>query len=393
MTESKIYLSRGVSSAKNEIHQAIQDVDQGLYPNAFCKILPDYLTGDPESCILMHADGAGTKSSLAYLYWKETGELSVFRDIAIDSLVMNLDDLLCVGATTNFLLSNTIGRNKFFIPGEVIQAVIEGYSDIVAKMKEYGINIHLSGGETADVGDLVRTIIVDSTMMTRLKRKQVISLDQIQPGDCIIGFSSSGQAKWESKFNSGIGSNGLTAARHDCFNSEYIEKYPETFSGKIPKEMIYCGSGKISDPLKNTPLTLGQAVLSPTRTYAPLIKMVLEQLADKIHGIIHCSGGGQTKCLKFGKGIHYIKDNLLPIPAVFQYISDTKQYCLKDMYPVFNMGHRLEMFVTPKYADAIIAIAKDCHIEAQVIGFCEKSKILNNTLTIKHLEETIQYQG
>jgi len=393
MTESNIYLSRGVSSSKDEIHQAIQDVDQGLFPNAFCKILPDYLSGDAESCILMHADGAGTKSSLAYLYWKETGDLSVFKDIAVDSLVMNLDDLLCVGATDNFILSNTIGRNKFFIPGEVIQAVIEGYSDIVKKMKDYGINIHLSGGETADVGDLVRTIIVDSTMMTQLKRKQVISLDQIQAGDCILGFSSSGQAKWESKFNSGIGSNGLTAARHDCFSSEYGKKYPETFSGNIPQEMVYCGKGKIKDALANTPLTLGQAVLSPTRTYAPLIKMVLEQFSDNIHGIIHCSGGGQTKCLKFGKGIHYVKDQLLPIPAIFQYISETRNYSLTEMYPVFNMGHRLEMFVNQQYADSIIKIAKDCDIEAQIIGYCEKSKAQKNSLTIKHLGETIQYQG
>jgi len=391
MTESDIYLSRGVSSSKSEIHEAIKNVDPGIFPGAFCKILPDTLTGDPDYCLLMHADGAGTKSSLAYLYWKETGDLSVFTGIAIDSLVMNLDDLACVGAVDHFLLSNTIGRNKFFIPGEVIQTIIEGFEETVQNLARHGVTIDMCGGETADVGDVVRTLIVDSTITARLKRNQVIDLGDVMPGDVIVGFASFGQSKWENRYNSGIGSNGLTAARHDCFSEIYAAKYPESFSPEIPSEMVYCGTGLIADPLAGTPLTLGQAVLSPTRTYTPLIRKILQQNPEDIHGLVHCTGGGQTKCLKFGHSIHYIKDDLFPIPPVFSYIIDNKGYSLQDMYPVFNMGHRLELFAPEAAVDNILTIAKECEIDARIIGHCEQSISGVNQLTIRHNAEEITY--
>ncbi|MFH2129315.1 MAG: AIR synthase related protein [bacterium] len=391
MAESDIYLARGVSSSKNEIHEAIKNIDPGLFPGAFCKVLPDTLTGDPDYCLLMHADGAGTKSSLAYLYWKETGDISVFRGIAIDSLVMNLDDLACVGAVDGFLLSNTIGRNKFFIPGEIIQTIIEGFSETIQTLAQYGIHIDLCGGETADVGDLVRTLIVDSTITARMPRSQVIDLDKVRPGDVIIGFASYGQSKWENVYNSGIGSNGLTAARHDCFSNIYADKYPESFSPEIPPTLVYCGKGRIEDPLEGTSLTLGQAVLSPTRTYTPLIRNILQHDPDTIHGLVHCTGGGQTKCLKFGHGIHYIKDNLFPIPPVFSYIINTKGYNLQEMFPVYNMGHRLELFTVPSAVDDILAIAKESNIEARIIGYCEKSTSGFNELTIQHNEEQFTF--
>lgn len=391
MTESDIYIARGVSSSKTEIHQAIENLDQGLYPGAFCKILPDTLTSDEKYCLIMHADGAGTKSSLAYIYWKETGDLGVFKDIAMDSLAMNLDDLACVGAVDRFLLSNTIGRNKFLIPGEVIKSIIDGYNEAIAALGEFGINIDFCGGETADVGDLVKTVIVDSTVTTRMKRSDVIDLDNVRPGDCIIGFASFGQSAWESKHNSGIGSNGLTAARHDSLNNEYAKKYPESFSPEMPAELAYCGKGDLRQPLEGTALNLGQALLSPTRSYTPLIKKILKALPGKIHGMVHCSGGGQTKCLKFGKSIHYVKDNLFPIPAIFNFLMMNQNIGLKEMYPVFNMGHRLELFVEESYAQEILDIAKECKIDAQIIGRCEKNSTAANRLTIRGEGQELTY--
>ncbi len=391
MAESNIYLSRGVSSSKKEIHQAIKNVDPGIFPGAFCKILPDTLTGASDYCVLMHADGAGTKSSLAYLYWKETGDLSVFKGIAIDSLVMNLDDLVCVGAIDRFLLSNTIGRNKFRIPGEVIQTIIEGFNEVVESLGEHGIQIDFCGGETADVGDLVRTIVVDSTIATRMKKSRVIDLNRVQEGDAIIGFASFGQTKWETTYNSGIGSNGLTAARHDCLSNEYARKYPESFSPDIPPTLVYCGKGKLDNPLEGTPLTLGQAILSPTRTYSPLIKKILQACFEHIHGMVHCTGGGQTKCLNFGQSIHYVKNNLFPEPPLFSYIRSSNKFSLKEMYPVYNMGHRLEIFASERAVPGILALARECDIEAQVIGHCRKSESSSNQLTIEHNGETIQY--
>ncbi len=391
MTESDIYLSRGVSSSKNEIHEAIKNMDAGIFPGAFCKVLPDTLADDPEFCLLMHADGAGTKSSLAYLYWKETGDISIFKGISVDSLVMNLDDLACVGAVDRFLLSNTIGRNKFFIPGDVIQTIIEGFSEISQTLADHDIIIDLCGGETADVGDVVRTLIVDSTITTRVRRNAVIDLNRVKPDDIIIGFASFGKCAWESCYNSGIGSNGLTAARHDCFISDYADKYPESFSPEIPEKMVYCGNGKIEDPLKETPLTLGQAVLSPTRTYTPLIRKIIRNNPEAIHGLVHCTGGGQTKCLKFGRDIHYIKDNLFPIPPIFSYIIETKGYGLQDMFPVFNMGHRLELFTEESKADEILTIARECEIEARIIGHCEQSSSDTNQLTIRHEDAEYNY--
>jgi len=391
MTDSNIYLARGVSSSKKEVHQAIDNIDPGIFPGAFCKVLSDTLTNDPDYCLLMHADGAGTKSSLAYVYWKETGDISVFKGIATDSLVMNLDDLVCVGAIENFVLSNTIGRNKFKIPGEVIKAIIDGYEEAIESLGKFGIQIDMCGGETADVGDLVRTLIVDSTITTRIRKQDIINLDNIEDGDIIIGFASDGKASWDSKYNSGIGSNGLTAARHDCFNAEYIKKYPESFSADIPLEMTYCGNGKIDTPLKGTELTLGQAVLSPTRSYAPLIKELILALGDNIHGIIHCTGGGQTKCLNFGRNMHYIKNNLFPLPPIFKYIQESGNYPLRDLYPVYNMGHRLELFCKEKYADEIIKNAAKMGIAAQIVGYCKTNDQTGNRLTIEHNEEIIDY--
>lgn len=391
MVESDIYSLRGVSSSKSDVHTAIENLDAGLFPGAFCKVLPDTLTNDPNYCLLMHADGAGTKSSLAYLYWKETGDLSVFKDIAMDSLVMNLDDLACVGAVDRFLLSNTIGRNKFRVPGEVIKTVIEGFNEAIEVLNEFGVTIDFSGGETADVGDLVKTIIVDSTITARIKRSEVIDLENIKPGDKIVGFAGFGQTRWEKTYNSGIGSNGLTAARHDCLNSEYGEKYPETYSKMIPPELVYCGKGKVTDPLEGTPLNMGKALLSPTRTYTPLIKSILNKLPGYVHGMVHCTGGGQTKCLKFGRGIRYVKDNLFPIPPVFKYIQKAKTIDLKEMYPVFNMGHRLEIFLDEKYVDDVLTIAGDLNIEAKVIGYCDQAQTQTNELFITGNDKVYKY--
>ena len=391
MAESNIYTARGVSSGKDEVHQAIKGIDQGLFPGAFCKIIPDNLTGNPEYCLLMHADGAGTKSSLAYIYWKETGDISVFKGIAIDSIVMNLDDLTCIGATDNLLLSNTIGRNKFQIPGEIIQAIIQGYEEEIELLQTYGIGIKSCGGETADVGDLVRTVIVDSTITVRMKRSQVIDLDNVQVGDQIIGFSSSGQAKWENRYNSGIGSNGLTAGRHDCLSAIYAEKYPESYSPEMASKWVYCGSSLVTDPLAGTPLNVGQALLSPTRTYAPLIKKMVGELSGEIHGLVHCTGGGQTKCQKFGRGIHYVKDNLFELPPIFAQIKKTRGYSLQEMLPVYNMGHRLEIFVAEKHTKVVLDLAQDCGIDAKIIGYCERAVSKKNELTIKTAEGAISF--
>lgn len=391
MAESGIYLERGVSSEKKDVHEAIKKVDRGAFPGAFCKVLPDLITGETAYYVLMHADGAGTKSSLAYLYWKETGDLSVFKGIAIDSLVMNIDDLACVGAVDKFLLSNTIGRNKFRIPGEIVRSIIDGFEEAIVALEKYDIQIDFCGGETADVGDLVRTLIVDSTMMTRLNKNKIIDLNNIAAGDKIIGIASFGQATGETTYNSGIGSNGLTAARHDCLSREYAEKYPESYSAEIPDNLVYCGKGKLNDHLDGTPLTLGQALLSPSRTYTPLIKKILQQHHNQINGIIHCTGGGQTKCLNFGQGIHYFKDNLFPIPPIFRFIQKTRDYTLKEMAAVFNLGHRLEIFVKDNIVEDIITIAKEYGIEARVIGYCQKSAGSKNQLTIKHKGEISQF--
>jgi len=384
MNESDLYLARGVSSAKTDVHQAIRRLETGLFPGAFCKVLPDTLSGDPDYCLLMHADGAGTKSSLAYIYWRETGDETVFSGIAVDSLVMNLDDMACTGAVDRFLLSNTIGRNKFFIPGSVIQTIVEGFVTFIERLAAYDIHIDFCGGETADVGDLVRTLVVDSTLTARLRRDRVVDLSRIRPGDAIIGFASFGQCRWETVYNSGIGSNGLTAARHDCFERRYADRYPESFAPEIPLELVYSGKGRIEDPLAGSPLTLGQAVLSPTRTYAPLIRQLLTQIPQQIHGLVHCTGGGQTKCLRFGQGLHYIKDNLFPLPPVFEYIRRTRGYALKDLYPVYNLGHRLEAFVESEAVDRIITLAAEFGIEARLVGRCEASGEVGNRLTIIH---------
>ena len=392
MQDSEFYSKRGVSSSKTEIHSAIRNLDPGLFPGAFCKVLPDTLTGSQEHCLLMHADGAGTKSALAYIYWRETGDISVFKGIAMDSLVMNLDDMACAGATDRFILSNTIGRNSFFIPGEVIQAVIEGLNDALNMLSSYGIKIEFCGGETADLGDLVRTIVVDVTMTTRLLRNKIIDLDNVQDGDQIIGLASFGQAAWETAYNSGIGSNGLTAARHDCFDKTYADKYPESYSPEIPKESVYCGTGKIEDPLPGTDLNLGQAVLSPTRTYAPVINDILRRFPGKINGMIHCTGGGQTKCLKFGKQLHYIKDNLFPIPPLFSYIQKSNDYDWKDMATVYNLGHRLEIYTNEVLTSDIIHIANDHDIDAQVIGRCQKIKSSDNKLTLQINNSIVEFE-
>ncbi|MDH5560448.1 MAG: phosphoribosylformylglycinamidine cyclo-ligase [Deltaproteobacteria bacterium] len=389
--ESSLYEKRGVSSQKTEIHEAIANADPGLFPGAFCKVLPDSLSMDSNSCLLMHSDGAGTKSSLAYLYWRETGDLSVFKGIAVDSLIMNLDDLACVGALDRFLLTNSIGRNKFYISGEIIKEIIDGFDEAIELLESLGIHMKLCGGETADVGDLVRTIILDSTLIARVKRKEIIDLDNVRPGDQIVGFASFGQAKWEEKYNSGIGSNGLTAARHDCLSQVYAGKYPESFSPEIPGELVYCGPGKLDDPLKGTPLNLGQALLSPTRTYTPLIKRLQTEFAGRIHGYVHCTGGGQTKCLKFGRQIHYIKNNLFDLPPIFSYIRDTKNHALRDLFPVYNMGHRLEAFMEKDIAGEAVKLAQDSGIEARIIGECQKSDRGENQLTINFEGQKIRY--
>lgn len=367
------YMQRGVSASKEDVHNAIKDIDKGIFPKAFCKIIPDQLGGDPDYCNIMHADGAGTKSSLAYVYWKETGDLSVWKGIAQDALIMNIDDLLCVGATDNILLSSTIGRNKHLIPGEVISAIIQGTNELCEELGELGVHIYPTGGETADVGDLVRTIIVDSTVTCRMKRSQVIDNANIQAGDVIVGLASYGQASYEKSYNGGMGSNGLTSARHDVFAKYLAEKYPESFDPNVPDDLIFSGGKKLTDPVDGTPLNAGQLVLSPTRTYAPVIKQMLDSHRSQIHGMVHCSGGAQTKILHFIDNLKVVKDNLFPTPPLFQLIQEQSGTDWQEMYKVFNMGHRMEIYLAPEYADEIIAIARSFHIDAQIVGRVEAS--------------------
>ena len=370
VTESR-YSARGVSASKEDVHQAIKDVDKGIFPKAFCKIIPDILGGDPEWCNIMHADGAGTKSSLAYLYWKETGDLSVWKGIAQDALIMNVDDLLCVGATENILVSSTIGRNKNKIPGEVISTIINGTEHLLSNLRELGISIYSTGGETADVGDLVRTIIVDSTVTCRMKRADVISADKISAGNVIIGLSSSGQATYETEYNSGMGSNGLTSARHDVFAKYLAEKYPESFDPEVPKELVYSGKLKFTEAIEGLGIDAGKLVLSPTRTYAPVIRKVLEKFRGEITGMIHCSGGAQTKVMHFVDNVHVIKNNLFPVPPLFRIIQEQSGTDWKEMYKVFNMGHRFEIYTNPEIAEEIISISKSFNIDAQIVGRVE----------------------
>lgn len=367
------YAQRGVSSDKEDVHSAIKNIDKGLYPKAFCKIVED-ITGDPEYCTIMHADGAGTKTSLAYLYWKETGDLSVWKGIAQDAIIMNVDDLLCVGSTTNILLSSTIGRNKRLIPGEVISEIINGTEEVLQMLRDNGIDIKSTGGETADVGDLVKTIIVDSTVTARMKRQHVIDNKNIRPGDLIVGLASYGQATYEREYNGGMGSNGLTSARHDVFSNMYAEKYPESFDEGVPADLAYAGSKKLTDPVDGVPLDAGKLVLSPTRTYGPVIQSILKELRSDIHGMVHCSGGAQTKVLHFVDNLRVVKDNLLPTPPLFRMIQNESGTDWKEMYKVFNMGHRMEIYVDEESADEIVEISKSFNVEAKVIGRVEASE-------------------
>lgn len=379
---SKRYAQRGVSAGKEDVHNAIKKVDKGLFPKAFCKIVPDYLTSDEDYCLIMHADGAGTKSSLAYMYWKETGDLSVWKGIAQDALIMNIDDLLCVGAVDNIMLSSTIGRNKNLVPGEVISAIINGTEELLSDLKNFGINIHSTGGETADVGDLVRTIIVDSTVTARMKRKDVIDNANIKPGNVILGLSSSGQASYEKEYNGGMGSNGLTSARHDVFGNYLAMKYPESFDDQIPQELVYSGSKCLTDKVDGSSLNAGKLVLSPTRTYAPIIKKILSRFSkNEIHGMVHCSGGAQTKVLHFVENVHVVKDNLFDVPPLFKLIQEESKTDWKEMYQVFNMGHRMELYVDEEIASEIIGIANSFNVEAKIIGRVEASE--NKKLTIQ----------
>jgi len=371
---SKRYAQRGVSASKEDVHNAIKNIDKGLFPKAFCKIVPDYLTNDDEFCLVMHADGAGTKSALAYMYWRETGDLSVWKGIAQDALIMNIDDLLCVGATDNIILSSTIGRNKNRIPGNVISAIINGTEELISELKNFGITIHSTGGETADVGDLVRTIIVDSTVTARMKRSDVIDNSNIKAGDVIVGLESFGQATYESEYNGGMGSNGLTSARHDVFHNYLAEKYPESFDASVPKTLVYSGQKKLTDPVENSPIDAGKLVLSPTRTYAPIIKKILSKYtSESIHGMIHCSGGAQTKILHFIDQFHIIKDNMFPIPPLFKLIQEQSKTNWKEMYQVFNCGHRMELYVAAEVAEDLIAISKSFNVNAQIVGKVEAS--------------------
>jgi len=388
MTNNSKYDQRGVSATKEDVHAAIKKLDKGLFPNAFCKIFPDVTGGNKSYCTIQHADGAGTKSSLAYLYWKETGDLSVWKGIAQDSIVMNLDDMLCAGATGPFLFTSIINRNKNLIPAEVIKSIIEGTQEFFNTMKKQGVDIIYSGGETADVGDVVRTVSVDSVMMCRMKRSEVIEVD-IKPGDVIVGLASYGKASYEKEYNSGIGSNGLTSARHDVLHNDYAKKYPESFNPAINDSLVYSGTKKLTDKVENAPLNTGKLLLSPTRTYAPVVKKIIQQYKKQVHGIIHCSGGGQTKVLHFANNVRIIKDNLLPLPAVFQMIQSESKTDWKEMYQVFNMGQRLEIYCDPKVANKIIALAKAFKIDAQITGRCEKAK--GKQLTIKSQYGEFQY--
>lgn len=379
---SKRYALRGVSASKTEVHSAIKNVDKGLFPKSFCKIIPDFLTGDKDYCLVMHADGAGTKSSLAYTYWKETGDLSVWKGIAQDALIMNIDDLLCVGVTDNILLSSTIGRNKNLIPKEVISAIISGTQELLEELEKQGVKIHSTGGETADVGDLVRTIIVDSTVTARIKRSQVIDNANIRPKDVIVGLSSSGKATYETFYNGGMGSNGLTSARHDVFSKYLAEKYPESYDNSMPSELVYSGSKSLTDSVEGSPIDAGKLVLSPTRTYAPVIKKILEKFTpEQIHGMVHCSGGAQTKILHFVDDLHIIKDNLFPVPPLFKLIQEESQTPWSEMYQVFNCGHRMEIYTTEEVAKEIIKISQSFNIEAQIVGRVEAFE--GKKLTIK----------
>jgi phosphoribosylformylglycinamidine cyclo-ligase len=382
------YSGRGVSASKEDVHNAIRNLDKGLFPNAFCKILPDILGGDPDYCNIMHADGAGTKSSLAYLYWKETGDLRVWKGIAQDAIVMNTDDLLCVGAIDNILVSSTIGRNKNLITGDVIAAVINGTEEILSELRDLGLGIYLTGGETADVGDLVRTIIVDSTVTARMKRKDVIET-AIQPGDVIIGLSSTGQSNYEKSYNGGMGSNGLTSARHDVFSKIFASKYPETFDPAVPGELVYSGSCKVTDPTEVEGVNAGQLMLSPTRTYAPVVKAILDEMRPKIHGLIHCSGGAQTKVLHFVNDLHVIKHNMFPTPPLFRLIQKESKTDWQEMYKVFNMGHRMEIYTDRFSASRIIEISQSFGIDAQIVGHCDPFK--GKKLTIKSEHGTFVY--
>ena len=366
---SKRYAQRGVSASKEDVHNAIKNINKGLFPKAFCKIVPDYLTNDEAYCLIMHADGAGTKSSLAYMYWKETGDISVWKGIAQDALIMNIDDLLCVGATDNIMLSSTIGRNKSKIPGEVLSAIINGTEELIADLKGFGVTIYSTGGETADVGDLVRTIIVDSTVTARMKRSEVIDNANIKPGDVIVGLESFGQASYETEYNGGMGSNGLTSARHDVFHKYLADKYPESFDAAVPEDLVYSGNTKLTDSVANSPINAGKLVLSPTRTYAPIIKEILSKFDSKtIHGMVHCSGGAQTKILHFVENLHIVKDNLFPVPPLFKLIQEQSNTDWKEMYQVFNCGHRMEIYVSPEIAQDIISISKSYNVNAQIVG-------------------------
>lgn len=384
------YIQRGVSASKEDVHQAIKHVDKGLYPKAFCKIIPDILGGDPEYCNIMHADGAGTKSSLAYMYWRETGQLDVWRGIAQDALIMNIDDLLCVGATDNILVSSTIGRNKLLVPGEVISAIINGTEDLLRELREMGVGVYSTGGETADVGDLVRTIIVDSTVTCRMKRSDVIDNGNIQAGDVIVGLASYGQASYERAYNGGMGSNGLTSARHDVLHHDLATKYPESYDAAVPDELVYSGSKQLTDPVTDSPLDAGRLVLSPTRTYAPIVKAILAEMRSQIHGMVHCSGGAQTKVLHFVENKRIIKDNLFPVPPLFRLIHEESGTPAKEMYKVFNMGHRMELYVAPEHAERIIEISRSFGVEAQVVGRVEDTPS-GNSLLIKSPWGDLEY--
>lgn len=387
--DSNRYMMRGVSAAKEDVHNAIKNIDKGIFPQAFCKIIPDILCGDPEYCNIMHADGAGTKSSLAYMYWKETGDINVWKGIAQDALIMNTDDLLCVGAVDNILVSNTIGRNKMLIPGEVISAIINGTDELMADMRNMGIGIYGTGGETADVGDLVRTIIVDSTVTCRMKRSDVINNANIHPGDVIVGLSSCGQATYEKEYNGGMGSNGLTSARHDVFSKYLAEKYPESFDHAVPDELVYSGSYKLTDEVEGAPVSAGKLVLSPTRTYAPVVRRILDEMRADIHGMVHCTGGAQTKVLHFvNNNCRVVKDNMFPVPPLFKAIQKESGTDWKEMYKVFNMGHRLEVYLSPEKAEKVIEISKAFNIDAQIIGHIEEG---NKSLTIKSEYGSFEY--
>lgn len=384
------YAQRGVSSGKEEVHQAIKNIDKGLFPKAFCKVIPDYLTGDSDYCLVMHADGAGTKSSLAYIYWKETGDLSVWKGIAQDALIMNIDDLLCVGVTENILLSSTIGRNKNIIPGQVIKTIIEGTEELLQELQSFGITIHSTGGETADVGDLVRTIIVDSTVTARIKKSEIINNANIKAGDVIVGLSSYGRASYEKEYNGGMGSNGLTSARHDVLYHQLASKYPESYDATLPKELIYSGNRNLTETYENLPIDIGKLLLSPTRTYAPVIKKIFSSIArTSIHGMVHCSGGGQTKILHFIENVHIIKDNLFDLPPLFRLIQEESKTSWKEMYQVFNCGHRMELYVPEEVAPSIIEIAASFNVEAKIIGKVTPST--TKKLTIKSNYGVFEY--